>query len=157
MNDDEIRNAIDVSLRDQIFQRVKDLYHAQYTVFNDIRIVSITKDEVCLKMSLENKLNSLGFAHGGAVYTIADNAFAFAANMLPEVQMALSGNIVYHRPGAGKELVAVVTKVTETNSVSTYTAKVYCDEKHIATALFVGFKIKDNKITAKPGGGRGGV
>ena len=145
MNDDEIRNSIDVSIRSEVFERVKSIYHAQYTLFNGIRIVSITKDEVKLKMPLTDKYNSLMFAHGGATYTIADNAFAFAANIGEDVQIALSGNIVYHRPGAGKELVAVTSKISDTNSVSTYSVKVYCDEKHIATAMFTGFKIKDKK------------
>jgi len=142
MSDDEIRGSIDVSIRNEVFERVRSIYHAQYTIFNGIRIVSITKDETKLRMPLTDKYNSLMFAHGGATYTVADNAFAFAANLY-EKQIALSGNIVYHRPGTGKELVAVTSKVSDTNSVSTYSVKVYCDEKHIATAMFTGFKIKD--------------
>ena len=144
MNDEEIRSSIDISIRDKVFERVKGIYNAQYTIFNKIRIVSITEDEVRLSMPLENKLNSLLFAHGGATYTVADNAFAFAANLY-EPQIALSGTIVYHRPGTGKELIAVTSKVSDTNSVSTYSVKVYSDEKHIATAMFTGFKIKDRK------------
>ena len=143
MNDDEIRDSIDASLRDRVFEKVKEIYGAQYTAFNGIRIVSITKDETRLSMSLDNKLNSLLFAHGGAVYTIADNAFAFAANIGDDLQIALSGSIIYHRPGTGKELTAVTSMVSDTNSVSTYNVKVYCDGKHIATATFTGFKIKD--------------
>ncbi|MDR0335033.1 MAG: PaaI family thioesterase [Methanomassiliicoccaceae archaeon] len=144
MRDDEIRDAIDVSIRDEVFENVRSIYHAQYTIFNEIRIDSITRDEVRCSMPMTNKYNSLMFAHGGATYTVADNAFAFAANLF-EKQIALQGNIVYHRPGTGKKLVAVTSKVSETNSVSTYNVKVYSDEKHIATATFIGFKIKDRK------------
>jgi len=145
MNDDEIRKCIDVSIRDKVFENVKEIYNAQYTLFNGIRIVSIKEDEVRLKMPVDGKRNSIGFAHGGAVFTIADNAFAFAVNLTEERQVALSGHIVYHRPGVGKELLAVTSKVSDTNSVSTYDVKVYCDGKHIATATFIGFKVKDKK------------
>jgi len=143
MDDDEIRECIDVSLRDELFERVKMIYSAQYTQFNGISIISISDDEVRLRMPVEGKRNSLGFVHGGAVFTLADNAFAFAANIRGDAQIALSGNIVYHRPGLGKELTAVTSKVSDTNSVSTYIVKVYCDEKHIATSTFIGFKVKD--------------
>ncbi|MDR0791594.1 MAG: hotdog fold thioesterase [Methanomassiliicoccaceae archaeon] len=142
MNDDEIRNAIDASLRDRLFERVRGIYNAQYTRFNDITILSISENEVRIRMPLDNKMNSLGFAHGGAIYTVADNAFAFAANMGDTVQIALSGSIIYHKPGQGKELVAVTSKISDTNSVSTYSVKVYCADKHIATATFIGFKVK---------------
>jgi acyl-CoA thioesterase len=145
MNDEEIRETIDVSLREKLFEKMKWMYNAQYTKFNDITIISISADEVRLKMPLCDKMNSLDFAHGGAVYTIADNAFGFAANMGDVNQIALSGSIIYHRPGQGKELVAVTSKVSDTNSVSTYNVKVYCDDKHIATATFIGFKLRDRR------------
>jgi len=35
--------------------------------------------------------------------------------------------------------------VSETNSVSTYDVKVYCDGRHIATATSIGFKLKDGR------------
>ncbi|MDR0778682.1 MAG: PaaI family thioesterase [Methanomassiliicoccaceae archaeon] len=146
MNYEEIRDTIDVSLRDKLSERMVWMYEAQYTRFNDITIVSIGADEVRLRMPLAGKMNSLGFAHGGAIYTIADNAFGFAANMGDIPQIALSGSIIYHRPGQGKELIAVTSKVSDTNSVSTYDVKVYCNDKHIATATFVGFKLKDKKF-----------
>ncbi|MCL2143707.1 MAG: PaaI family thioesterase [Methanomassiliicoccaceae archaeon] len=145
MNDNEIRDCIDVSIRDEVFESVRSIYHAQYTQLNEIEIISVKEDEVRIKMPLKGKLNSIGFAHGGAVFTVADNAFAFAANLRNEKQIALSGNIVYHRPGAGDELIAVTEKISDTNSVSTYSVKVYCNNKHIATAMFTGFKIKDRK------------
>ena len=146
MDDNEIRNAIDPSLRDKIFDVIKAVHHAPYSRLNDIDLVSITPDEVKCKMAVtDDKMNSIGVVHGAAIFAIADCAFAFAANLHGEKQTALSGNIVYHRPGVGKELVATTSKVSDTNSVSTYHVTVYCDGRHIATATFVGFKLKDRK------------
>ena len=145
MNDEEIRNSIDVSLRNELFEKVREIHNAPYARLNGIDIISIKQDEVCTKMSLEGKINSIGFAHGAATFAIADHTFAFASNLWSERQTALSCNIVYHRPGIGKELTAVSSKISETRSVSVYSIAVHCDGKHIATATCIGFKIKDKK------------
>ncbi|MCL2712514.1 MAG: PaaI family thioesterase [Methanomassiliicoccaceae archaeon] len=142
MNDDEIRECIDPSLREKYFERVKNIQSAPYSRLNNVIIESVNEKEVRTRMSLENKTNSLGYAHGAAVFAIADDTFAVAANLSGDMQIALSGNIIFHRPSVGKELTAVSSKINETRSVSTYEVKVSCDGKHTATATFVGFKIK---------------
>ncbi|MCL2608107.1 MAG: PaaI family thioesterase [Methanomassiliicoccaceae archaeon] len=144
MNDDDIRNSIEPELRDELFEIVKLVQSAPYARSNGICVVSVKRNEVRTRMPLdESKMNSIGFAHGAAVFAIADHTFAFAANLQGEAQIVLSSNIVYHRPGTGKELTAVSLRVSDTNTVSTYDIKIYCDGKHIATAAFIGFKMKD--------------
>ena len=144
MNDDDIRNSIEPELRDELFEIVKKVQSAPYARYNDIHVVSVKMDEVRTKMCLdESKMNSIGFAHGAAVFAIADHTFGFAANLRNESQIVLSSNIVYHRPCFGKELTAVSSRISDTNTVSTYEIKIYCDSKHIATATFIGFKMKD--------------
>jgi acyl-CoA thioesterase len=147
MNDDEIRDSIDISLRDRIFEKVKRVHNAPYARLNDIDVVSVKEDEIRTKMPLDrNKENSIGFAHGAAIFAIADHTFAFAANLSDEIQIAISSDIVFHKPGVGRELTAVSSKISETRSLSTHMVMVYCDGKHIATAKFMGFKMKDRNI-----------
>ena len=144
MNDNDIRNSIEPELRDELFEIVKKVQSAPYARHNGICVDSVNMNEVRTRMPLdESKMNSIGFAHGAAVFAIADHTFGFAANLRNESQIVLSSNIVYHRPGVGKELTAVSSRVSDTNSVSTYEIKIYCDGKHIATATFIGFKMKD--------------
>jgi acyl-CoA thioesterase len=142
MDDREISDAIDPPLRSQLFEKVKNIYGAPFSLLLGIDIISIKMDEIRLRMSLDRKMNSVGFAHGGSIFAIADQTFAYACNLCNEDQIALSSNIVYHKPGFGKELTTVSSRVSETNSVSTYSIMIYCDGKHIATATFVGFKVK---------------
>ncbi|MCL1904936.1 MAG: hotdog fold thioesterase [Methanomassiliicoccaceae archaeon] len=145
MDDDEIRGTMDPALSDDHFENVKGIHSAPFSRANGIDVVSVKEDEVITKMSLtDDKKNSLGLAHGAVVFAVADDAFAVAAN-LKEEQIALSCSIVYHKPGVGNELTAVASKLNETNSVSTYSVKVYCDGKHIATATFIGFKTRNRK------------
>jgi len=149
MDDEEIRALIDPAVRDEIFDVVKEIHNAPYARFNGIETVSVSMDEVVTRMKVtDDKMNSIRFVHGAAVFAIADHTFAFAANLGKYRQIALSSSIIYHRPGIGDELTAVSSRVSETNSVSTYIVKVYCDGKHIATATSVGFKIKDRKLGA---------
>lgn len=146
MNDDEIRALIEPSVRDELFDVVKEIHNAPYARVNNIETISVSREEIRTRMMLtEDKMNSVGRAHGAAVFALADHTFAFAANLGKERQTALSVSIIYHRPGIGKELTAVSAKVSETNSLSTYDVRVYCDGKHIATATSIGFKQKDKK------------
>ncbi|MDR2866517.1 MAG: PaaI family thioesterase [Methanomassiliicoccaceae archaeon] len=146
MNDDEIRNVMDPSLPDHIFEVIKSVHNAPYSRLNKVDPISIRPDEVWCRMPLdESTLNSIGLTHGAAIFALADCTFAFAANLHGEKQIALSGSIIYHRPGVGNELTACTSKISDTNSVSTYEVRVYCGGKHIATATFVGFKLKDKK------------
>ena len=146
MNDEDILNSIDEAVRGELFDVVKEIHNAPYARLNDIDVVSVSKDKVTVRMALSgDKKNSIGYAHGAAIFMIADQAFAFAANLGQKRQIALSSSITYHRPGIGNELTAVSERISETNSVSTYIVKIYCDGKHIATATSVGFKIELRK------------
>ncbi|MCL2786171.1 MAG: PaaI family thioesterase [Methanomassiliicoccaceae archaeon] len=146
MNDDEIRAIIDPQVRDELFDVVKEIHNAPYARLNGIETVSVSKDEIRTRMKLiDNKMNSVERAHGAAVFALADHTFALAANLGEYRQTALSVSIIYHRPGIGNELTAVSSMVSETNSVSTYDVKVYCDGRHIATATSIGFKLKDGR------------
>ena len=142
MDDRDILESIDPPLREQLFEKVKSILSAPLATLLNIEIISIKMDEIKLRMSLDGKINSVGFAHGGSIFAIADQTFAFACNLKDEDQIAMSANIIYHKPGFGKELTTVSSRVNETNSVSTYNIMVYCDGKHIATATFIGFKVK---------------
>ncbi|MEM4979638.1 MAG: PaaI family thioesterase [Candidatus Bathyarchaeia archaeon] len=52
-------------------------------------------------------LNSQGFAHGGAIFSLADMAFAAASNSHNRVAVALSVNVNYRKPvREGMELLA---------------------------------------------------
>jgi acyl-CoA thioesterase len=144
MDDDEMRALIDPQVCDELFDVVKEIHNAPYARLNDIDTVSVSKDEIRTRMMLTgDKMNSVGRAHGAAIFALADHTFALAANLGEYRQTALSVSIIYHRPGIGRELTAVSSRVSETNSVSTYDVKVYCDGKHIATATSIGFKLKE--------------
>lgn len=52
----------------------------------------------------ENSLNGLGIAQGGSIFTLADLAFAGAANSHGFRTVGLNSNINFIRPGVGRQL-----------------------------------------------------
>jgi acyl-CoA thioesterase len=99
-------------------------------------------------MDISDKLNAVGGGHGGAVFSLADQAFAIASNLGPEVQVALSANISYLKPGKGL-LEAVAIKISETRRTSLYEVKVYEGEELIAVFQGTGYKLNGNDGSVK--------
>lgn len=113
----------------------------RYVIDLGIRTESISEDgKVVCTMDASDKINAMGGAHGGAIFTLADQAFALACNMGPEPQVALCVNMNFIRPGKGV-LKAVASKVTETNRTSLCEVKVFDDGELIATFQGTSYKI----------------
>ncbi len=109
-----------------------------------IRTVSISEGEVRVAMDAGDKLNAVGGAHGGAVFTLADQAFALASNLEAWPQVALVASINYLRPGKGM-LEAVARKTSETNRTSIYEVKVFDDGELIAIFQGTGYKLNGDR------------
>lgn len=79
-------------------------------------------------------LNLHGTAHGGFLYTLADIAFALAANSHDVPAVALATHMEYLLPGkAGDELEATATEVHLGRSTGLYRIEVRCGENLLAT------------------------
>ena len=61
----------------------------------------------------ENSCNAVGTVQGGAIFTLADMAFAGAANSYGEKCVAMSAAASFIRPGSGKELRAEAKTVSK--------------------------------------------
>jgi acyl-CoA thioesterase len=106
-----------------------------------MRTVHVSKEEVKVEMDLEGKLNSVGTGHGGAIFSLADQAFAIACNTGEHTQVARSASIKYVKPARGK-LLATARKVEEDDNGSVYKVEVTCGEVLVAVFEGVGHKIK---------------
>jgi len=120
----------------------------QFVVDLGIETRSITKDgEVRCVMNVSDKLNAYGGGHGGAVFALADQAFALASNMGKEKQVAMVASINYIKPGTGV-LEAVARRTSETKKTSLYEVKVFDDGKLVAVFQGTGYKIGEKRPTA---------
>ena len=130
-------------LPEEIKERIRRMNIAPFVQPLGIELVSISADgEVRVTMDASDKHNALGSAHGGAVFTVADQAFAIASNLGAELQVAMFASMTFIKPARGK-LEAVAKRVGETKRTSVYEVKVF--EKGELVAIFQGngYKLKD--------------
>ena len=126
-----------------IKERIRKMNQAPFIQPFGIELISVSADgEVRLTMDASDKHNALGAAHGGAVFTIADQAFAIACNLGPELQVAMFVSMTFIKPARGM-LEAVARKIGETKRTSVFEVKVF--EKGDLVAIFqgTGYKLED--------------
>jgi acyl-CoA thioesterase len=95
-----------------------------------------------IQMKTEKKhMNALGFTHGGAIFSLADYAFAHACNYGDNVAVAVQVSINYLKPSVeGDVLVAEATRVSDGKTMGLYQVTVRNQQKTIA--LFSGLAFK---------------
>ena len=101
------------------------------------------KDGYC-KASMKvqkNHTNALGFTHGGAIFSLADYAFAQACNFGDNVAVAVQVSINFLRPSVeGDVLIAEVTRASDGKTMGLYQVTVRKEDKPVA--LFTGLAFK---------------
>jgi len=121
--------------------RLNRIIEGEFARMLGIRVASISEQEVRVEMDLEGKLNSIGTGHGGAIFSLADQAFALSANLDEYPQVARSASIKYLKPAKGK-LIAVARKVSEDDRGSVHHVSVLADGVLVAEFEGFGHKLK---------------
>ncbi len=87
--------------------------------------------------------NIFGMLHGGAVFSLLDEAFQLACNAHGEIAVALQLNIYYLAPAEmGARLIAEAKETNATRKTALYDALVYqeADGKRIATGQAMAYR-----------------
>ena len=96
--------------------------------------------KVCMKIE-KTHTNSLGFTHGGAIFSLADYAFALACNYGDNVAVAVQVDIKFLRPTVeGDTLTAEATRVSDGKTTGLYQVMVRKEDKTIAAFSGLAFK-----------------
>lgn len=85
----------------------------------------------------EQHLNGVGSAQGGAIFTLADLAFAAAANSHGTVAVAINASISFFKAVSSGTLTAAAEEVSLHPKLGSYTIRV-SDEQGDLVALFQG-------------------
>jgi acyl-CoA thioesterase len=100
---------------------------------------------VSLKIKKEHT-NFLGAAHGGAIFTLADCAFAEAVNFGDKVAVAVQVSINFLRPSSeGDVLIAEASKVSEGKTFTLYNITVSKEDKLVALFSGLAYKLQPEK------------
>jgi acyl-CoA thioesterase len=81
--------------------------------------------------------NGAGVAHGGAIFSLADLAFAVAANSHGKLSLAVAASISYVKAGLGSTLYAEASEISLGNKMATY-AIIITNDTGEAIASFQG-------------------
>lgn len=85
---------------------------------------------------LEKHLNGIGIVQGGAIFTLADFAFAAASNAGGKVTVGINANITYSKPAKGKYLLAKAIETSSSRSLCNYTVDIFDEENEVLIAKF---------------------
>jgi len=104
----------------------------------NIELVSVTPGQALAKMTLQpHHWNGLGTVQGGAIFTLADFAFAAAANSHGTVAVAINVSITFMKAVSAGTLWAEAKELSRNSKLGTYTIDVK-DEAGGLVALFQG-------------------
>jgi acyl-CoA thioesterase len=85
--------------------------------------------------------NALGFTHGGAIFSLADYAFAHSCNYGDNVAVAVQVSINFLKPSVeGDVLTAEATRVSDGKTMGLYNVSVCNQTKQIAVFSGLAFK-----------------
>jgi acyl-CoA thioesterase len=102
-----------------------------------------TKDGYAkVSMKVEKKhTNALGFTHGGAIFSLADYAFAQACNFGDNVAVAVQVSINFLKPSVeGDVLTAEAVRVSDGKTMGLYHVTVRNQDKTVAFFSGLAFK-----------------
>ncbi len=115
-----------------------------------MKFVSISKGYAKTEMEIEKiHLNVLGTVHGGAIFTLADMAFAAASNSHGYVAVGINADISYVKAARGGILYAEAKETSLHPRISTYVVNV-TDDKNEIVAIFNGMAYRKKDELAIP-------
>jgi len=113
--------------KDKIFDAIiKRVREEPYAKKMGMELIKLDEGYSKVKMEFKGDMeNIFGMAHGGAIFSLIDEAFETAANSHGTAAVALSMNITYIKPASpGDVLYAEAKEVSRSSRIGTYTINV---------------------------------
>ncbi|WP_461209473.1 PaaI family thioesterase [Desulfocurvus sp. DL9XJH121] len=121
----------------------------KFAQFLGIELLEVGPGHAVARMPLaEHHNNGLGIVHGGAIFSLADLAFAAASNSRGQAAVAISCSISYVCAGSGAELTAVAEETSLTPKLATYKVTI-SDARGETVALFDGMVYRKRQTLAE--------
>lgn len=108
----------------------------RFADFIGLKLVSAEPGHAVVRMEVgPQHLNGLGFVQGGAIFTLADYAFAAASNAKGSATLGINAGISYFRTPRGRILTAEAKEVSSTNRLCTYSVDVLDEDNELIARL----------------------
>ena len=91
-----------------------------------LKLLELSDGHAIVEMvPMNNDVNILGAVHGGAIFSLMDEALQFSCNSHGRVAVALNANVVFHNPARiGCRLKAESKEISLSNKTATYEIEV---------------------------------
>ena len=110
----------------------------RYAKLSGIELVSVSPGHAITQMSIQDHhLNAIGSVQGGAIFTLADLAFAAASNAHGTVAVGINVSITYMKAVSSGTLRAEAREVSVNPKLGSYTVNI-TDDAHNLIAVFQG-------------------
>ena len=110
----------------------------KFAEYVGIELLEVEEGRAKTRMEINDKhLNGIGTVHGGVIFTLADFAFAVAANSYGMVTVAINVNISYMKAVKNGFLYAEAREISRNPKISTYTVDITDDQGELI-AVFQG-------------------
>jgi acyl-CoA thioesterase len=118
----------------------------QFAKENNIILEEIKEGYAKTSMKIGKKhLNAANVVHGGAIFTLADFAFAIASNTYGTIALSINSSISFiNGAKEGEKLYAVATEIEKNFKLGSYTVTVTNDDGKII-AIFQGMVYRKDK------------
>lgn len=118
-------------------EMIKTVKNDQFAKLLGLELITVDIGYAEVRMEIkEEHLNGLGIVQGGAIFTLADFAFAAAANAGGKVSVGINANINYFKPAKGKYLLAKATETSSSRSLSNYNVDIFDEDNEVLIAKF---------------------
>lgn len=128
-----------------MFEKVRNFFNHcdKFAKFNNMVMTEVGDKYAVAELKItDNSLNGMDNVQGGAIMTLADFAFAGAANSTGKPTVAMGFNANFIRPGTGKKLVATAKLLHSGRQTAVGEVEVVNDMgKLIAKVTVTGFTV----------------
>ena len=108
-----------------------------------LRLVELEPGRALVEMPVHDEMSNIfGMIHGGAIFSLIDEAFQASCNSHGTVAVALNVNVTYHQPPQKKGMLkAESVELHRSNRTATYQIRVTDDEERlIASCLALAYR-----------------
>jgi acyl-CoA thioesterase len=123
---------------------VKSIKNDRFARLAGIELVKVDPGYALARMTIEDKhLNGVDLVHGGAIFTLADYAFAAACNAGGRPTVGINASISFIKTPRGKTLTAEAKEVSSGRRLGTYQVNIYDEDQVLSAAMLCTGYIKD--------------
>ena len=120
----------------------------QYARLSGIELVSVKPGHAVARMTVQaHHLNAIGGVQGGAIFTLADFAFAAASNTRGNVAVAVNVSITFMKSVSSGVLQAEARELSYNPKLGSYTVDI-TDEQNALVAVFQGLAYRKSQTVA---------